>query len=99
VKQYFVVALLLAPVFASSPSAAQGGPEFSKCLQLDDMTKERLDCYDKLVRPETMQVLQNTAPRTIYDCRYVKEEDARLKCFNRFAAPAAAPARRATPKQ
>ncbi len=53
------------------------------CLDIEDQTKERLDCYDEKIKPEPKQV---SAPaKTVQDCRFVKEEDERLNCFNRFA--------------
>jgi hypothetical protein len=52
------------------------------CLQVEDQTKERLDCYDDKIRPEPKQV---SAPaKTVQYCRFLKEEDERLNCFNRF---------------
>ena len=55
------------------------------CLAVEDQTKERLNCYDEQIKPAPKQVL---APaKTVQDCRFVKEEDARLNCFNRFVNP------------
>ena len=52
------------------------------CLDVEDQTKERLDCYDDKLKPEPKQV---SAPaKTVQDCRFLKEEDERLNCFNRF---------------
>jgi hypothetical protein len=89
-KSALVVALaalpLLLPVraFAQAPS-----PAFISCLDQDDGTKERLNCFDKLVPPQVRQVLVQEAPKNVTDCRYVKEEDQRLKCFNHFVVPSA----------
>jgi hypothetical protein len=53
------------------------------CLEIDDETKDRLDCYDAIIAPKPKP---NSAPANgVIDCRYVKEEDERLKCFNGFA--------------
>jgi hypothetical protein len=53
------------------------------CLEIDDETKDRLDCYDAIVPPKPKP---KAAPANgVMDCRYVKEEDERLKCFNGFA--------------
>jgi len=53
------------------------------CLDVEDQSKERLDCYDDKIKPEPKQV---SAPaKTVQECRFLKEEDARLNCFNRFA--------------
>ena len=55
------------------------------CLEIEDQSKERLDCYDEKIAPAPKQV---SAPaKTVRDCRFVKEEDERLNCFNRFVNP------------
>ena len=55
------------------------------CLDIEDQTKERLDCYDDKIKPAPKPV---SAPaKTVQDCRFVKEEDERLNCFNRFVNP------------
>ena len=62
---------------------------FRACSAIEDMTKERLDCFDAIVRPEPRPGA--IAPTAIADCRFIKEEDARLRCFNSFmAAPGVA---------
>jgi len=53
------------------------------CLEIDDETKDRLDCYDAIIAPKPKP---KSAPANgVIDCRYLKEEDERLKCFNGFA--------------
>src|SRR5258708_34334620 len=55
------------------------------CLEIEDQSKERLDCYDEKISPEPKQV---SAPaKTVQDCRFVKEEDKSLTCFNGFENP------------
>jgi hypothetical protein len=53
------------------------------CLDIDDQTKERLDCYDAIfpAQPKPMA----PAAKAVSDCRFSKEEDERLTCFNGFA--------------
>ena len=70
------------PTFAM----AQVSPEtLRSCLDIEDQTKERLDCYDDKIKPAPKQV---SAPaKTVQDCRFLKEEDERLNCFNRFVNP------------
>jgi hypothetical protein len=53
------------------------------CLDIDDQTKERLNCYDAIfpVQPKSMA----PAAKAVSDCRFSKEEDQRLTCFNGFA--------------
>jgi hypothetical protein len=74
----------------SAKSKAPAGPAKSlaekllACLEIDDETKDRLDCYDAAVPPKPPKAKAG-ATNGVMDCRYVKEEDERLKCFNGFA--------------
>lgn len=94
-----IVLLHAAGAFAqSSPPPAGGKPtaqakshgppksmaeKLLACLEIDDETKDRLDCYDAILPPKPRP---KSAPANgVMDCRYVKEEDERLKCFNGFA--------------
>ena len=90
---YILVAVagIYLPTFAVAQVPLQ---TLRTCLKIEDQSKERLNCYDEKIAPAPKQV---SAPaKTVRDCRFVKEEDKRLNCFNRFvAAPApltAAPA-------
>ncbi len=53
------------------------------CLEIDDETKERLNCYDAIFPPKPK--VRVPAPKAVTDCPAFKEEDGRLKCFNSFA--------------
>jgi hypothetical protein len=53
------------------------------CLEIDDETKERLNCYDAIFPPKPKARVP--APKAVTDCTAFKEEDGRLKCFNDFA--------------
>ncbi len=53
------------------------------CLEIDDETKERLNCYDAIFPPKPKARVP--APKAVTDCPAFKEEDGRLKCFNEFA--------------
>ena len=53
------------------------------CLEIDDATKDRLDCYDAIFPPKPKP--KASAAKSVTDCRFIKEEDERLKCFNGFA--------------
>lgn len=52
------------------------------CLDIEDQSKERLDCYDAKIAPAPKQV--STPAKALTDCRFIEEEDDRLNCFNRF---------------
>jgi hypothetical protein len=76
----------------SKAKAAPAGPPKSlaekllACLDIDDETKERLVCYDAAIPPTTKPPKGKGATTNgVIDCRLVKEEDERLKCFNGFA--------------
>jgi hypothetical protein len=82
---------IFATVFAVSGvalAAAAPAPipldRFRPCIAIDDMTKERLDCFDALVAPEPKPAPPKA--RSIVECRFLREEDARLLCYNSFLA-------------
>jgi hypothetical protein len=53
------------------------------CLEIDDGTKGRLECYDAVFPPKPNP--KAPAAKGVADCRFIKEEDERLTCFNGFA--------------
>jgi hypothetical protein len=53
------------------------------CLELDDGTRDRLDCYDATIPPKPKP--KPPAAKGVMDCRFIKEQDERLVCFNGFA--------------
>ena len=53
------------------------------CLDLDDGTKDRLNCYDTIFPPKPNP--KAAAAKGVADCRFKKEEDERLTCYNDFA--------------
>jgi hypothetical protein len=71
------------------PSAAPKSEHLSiakrlqACLQIDDGTKGRLDCYDAVFPPKPNP--KAPAAKGVADCRFTKEEDDRLTCYNGFA--------------
>jgi len=76
------------PKATAAPKAAKEKPQsvavrIQACLDIDDETKERLDCYDAIFPPKPKARVP--APKSVTDCTAFKEEDARLKCFNGFA--------------
>jgi hypothetical protein len=52
------------------------------CLKVDDGTKYRLDCFDAVIKPQPKP--NPAARKKVMDCRFLKEEDERLACFNDF---------------
>jgi hypothetical protein len=90
--------LVLGLALASSAFAqtAAQRTKMKDCLLIDDMTKERLDCFDAIVAPEPKAT--KAAAKSAKDCRFLKEEDERLTCFNKFAeTKAKQPAKKKTP--
>src|ERR1039458_8585697 len=78
----FAIAGIHLPTFAVAQVPLEA---LRSCLEVEDQSKERLDCYDEKIAPAPKQV---SAPaKTVQDCRFVKEEDERLTCFNRFVNP------------
>jgi hypothetical protein len=53
------------------------------CLEIDDGTKGRLDCYDVIFPPKPNP--KAPAAKGVADCHFTKEEDERLACYNGFA--------------
>jgi len=73
---------------AAKPNAAAAKPQsiaakLQACLEIDDATKERLNCYDAIFTPKPNP--KAPAAKAVTDCRFQKEEDDRLTCFNGFA--------------
>jgi hypothetical protein len=67
-------------------AAARAQPVVARlqaCLDVDDGTKERLDCFDAVFPPQPKPKVPKT--KASADCRYLKEQDERLACFNGFA--------------
>jgi hypothetical protein len=52
------------------------------CQDLDDGTKQRLNCYDAVLAPAPKP--KPAAAKTVMECKFVKEEDERLGCYNGF---------------
>jgi hypothetical protein len=52
------------------------------CLDIDDGTKERLSCYDDVIKPEPKA--KTAAAKRVVECKFTKEEDERLACYNGF---------------
>jgi hypothetical protein len=66
---------------AAKPQSIAG--KLQLCLGIDDGTKGRLDCYDAVIAPKPKA--KPAVAKGVMDCRFLKEEDERLACFNGFA--------------
>ena len=53
------------------------------CQDIDDGTKDRLACYDTIFKPEPKA--KPADAKGVNECRFLKEEDERLNCYNGFA--------------
>jgi hypothetical protein len=69
----------LVPAKPRPPSIAA---RLQACLDIDDATKERLNCYDAVIAPAPKP--KPPAAKGVMDCRALMEEDERLACFNGF---------------
>ena len=72
-----------APKAAAAPKNLPVAKKLQACLEIDDATKERLNCYDAVFKPTPKP--KAPAAKGVTDCRFFKEEDERLACFNGFA--------------
>jgi hypothetical protein len=74
----------------SATAEAQSLKKLRRCLEFKDMTMPRLICYDAIVPPRTKP--KPGPAEVVNDCRFLKEDDERLICFNRFVENPAKPA-------
>lgn len=79
------------PLLQVKPRTKPGQPlsmaaKLQACLDMEDGTKGRLDCYDTVIKPQPPGRSRPKPPvaKGVTDCRLVKEEDERLACFNGF---------------
>src|SRR5690242_2465988 len=95
IRGLLLVAGLIIPLSVAVAQTAAQKTKMKDCLMEDDMTKERLNCFDAIIAPEPKAT--KAKAKTAQDCRFLKEEDERLTCFNKFAetkAKAPAPAKK-----
>jgi hypothetical protein len=76
------------PKAAGKKSEAPAKPQsiaqkLQACQDIDDATKDRLNCYDAIFKPTPKP--KPPAAKGVNDCRFLKEEDERLTCYNGFA--------------
>jgi hypothetical protein len=73
----------------SRPAEAQSLKKLRRCLEFKDMTMPRLICYDAILRPRAKP--KPGPAEVVNDCRFLKDDDERLICFNRFVENPARP--------
>jgi hypothetical protein len=79
----------LVPGLIAPAEAKSSLKKLRRCLEFKDMTKPRLDCYDAIVPPRTKS--KPGPAEVVNDCRFLKEDDERLICFNGFVENPAKP--------
>ena len=97
-KPFFMAtAALLAAMTWPSSSHAQAVlmTKLKDCLLIEDGYKERLDCYDAVIPPDPKPNVKK--PKVVTECRYLKEQDERLACYNGFVAKKSPPPPSAKP--
>jgi hypothetical protein len=67
---------------AKAPAKGSIAVRLQSCQDLDDGTKERLNCYDEVIAPAPKP--KAGAAKTVMECKFIKEEDERLACYNGF---------------
>ena len=69
---------------AKTKSSSKGSiaVRLQSCQDIEDGTKGRLDCYDEVLKPAPKA--KTAAAKTVMECKFVKEEDERLNCYNGF---------------
>jgi hypothetical protein len=77
---------------AKPPAKPPGKPQsiavrLQACLEIEDGSKGRLDCYDAVFPPKTRnaKLAKLPAGKAVADCRFTAEQDERLACYNGFA--------------
>jgi hypothetical protein len=68
--------------------AAPGKPKsmaarLQACMDIDDGTKDRLNCYDGVIPPKPNPKAKAPA-KAVTECNAFKDEEERLTCFNGF---------------
>jgi hypothetical protein len=80
---------ILGAIFSNEANAQGEIDKLQGCLTIEDGSKERLDCYDGILPPDPKP--KPPAVKVVADCKFLKEEDERLGCFNRFLVKPARP--------
>jgi hypothetical protein len=101
IRRAWLAVVIFGAIFATKANAQTEIEKLRGCLTIEDASKERLDCYDGIVSPDPKP--KPPVAKVVADCKFLKEEDERLGCFNRFLVQPARPAapkadRKAAPK-
>jgi hypothetical protein len=80
------------PLVQVKPRVAAAKPQsmavkLQSCLEIDDGTKERLNCYDAVLPPTPKPkaaAAKAGAAKAVTECKFTTEEDERLSCYNGF---------------
>ena len=87
-RRTWLAVVVLGSIFATNASAQSQIDKLRGCLTIEDASKERLDCYDGVVQPDPKP--KPPTAKVVAECKFLKEEDERLGCFNRFFGEAGA---------
>lgn len=73
---------------AKSAKAAPGKPKsmaarLQACMEIDDGTKDRLNCYDAVIPPKPNPKAKGPS-KAVTECSAFKDEEERLTCYNGF---------------
>jgi hypothetical protein len=85
------LACALVPGLSATAEPRSVHDKLRSCLELKDMTKQRLDCYDAVLPPQQQPNPMPLPAKVVTDCRFSKDENERLICFNQFAEQPAKP--------
>jgi hypothetical protein len=72
---------------AEAPAKPSGRPQsiafrLQACLEIEDGSKGRLDCYDAVIKPKPKP--NPPKAKSVMDCGSIKDEESRINCFNDF---------------
>jgi hypothetical protein len=75
-----------APRAVASVKPQSLAAKLQACLEIEDGSKGRLDCYDAVIppKPANPKKPKPAAAKGVADCRFTVEQDERLACFNGF---------------
>jgi hypothetical protein len=94
-----ILAVILAAMACPGIAHAQAAlmTKLKDCLLIEDGYKERLDCYDAVIPPDPKPNAKK--PKVVTECRFLKEQDERLHCYNGFVDKKTPPALKPPAKQ